>query len=482
MASLDDIWDAPAESSARPKSPPRTAGSNDGDDVAHSSPVPAKRLPASSRPLFYDSGSDNDAPAPSKSRYAPNSGANKPDIDALFDGLDDDPDFAFQDLAPSLDVAALKRKAEAKIALTPHQILPSSSPPRDFGDEDGGAKGKEGEKKSKDTAPGKKKKRAILDEGRLMGPDGFPALVKQAKDFKPKGKGHELQDLNRLLNVYQFWAHKMYPHTHFSDTVQRVEKLCHSKRMNVALSVWRDEAKGLINGHKMPGSDDSDSDDEETKNSRLQRGLEPTQSRGQSQEAQDVPIATDDERSSPTRSTHDAPFPPSSPSSGTSSLGALDEDFDIDAMLREEEAARTQAASSSVAPVKATYGAPRGAAAGDEDEEMWDAVMGDFPDEPYIPPAPLRPPQPTAGKSGGGGGVEEDMDEDMWDMVREMEDDGETYTTAAKPTAPAAAPVPASAPERDNEPTVEGTEAAGGSGVDPSRKATNDEGWDEMYA
>ncbi|KAI0670345.1 replication fork protection component Swi3-domain-containing protein [Trametes maxima] len=477
MASLDDIWDAPAESSVRPISPPGTAGNDDGDG-AHFSPIPAKR-PSSSRPLFYDSGSDDDALAPSKSRYASKPATSKPDIDAFFDDLDD-PDTAFQDLAPSLDVAALKRQAEARIALTPHHILPSSSPPRDFGEEKGGAKGKEGEKKSKDVAPGRKKKRAILDEGRLMGTDGFPALVKQAKEFKPKGKGHELQDLNRLLNVYQFWAHKMYPNTHFSDTVQRVEKLCHSKRMNVALSVWRDEAKGLINGHKMPGSDDSDSDNEDTKNSRLHSGLEHDQSTGRSQEVQDVPIATDDERSSPVRSTHGASLPPSSPSSGTSSLGALDEDFDIDAMLREEEeAARAQAASSSTVPsaAKTTYGAPRGAMADDEDEEMWDAVMGDFPDEPYVPPDPPHPPQPALGKSAGGGGVDEDIDEDMWDMVREMEMEmeggGEAYTPTAKQTTSAAPPDPLA---------VVGTGPASVGGVDPTRKATNDEGWDEMYA
>src|SRR5882762_10081140 len=42
-------------------------------------------------------------------------------------------------------------------------------------------------------------------------------------------------DLNRLLQVYQFWAHKMYPKTQFKDTVDRVEKLCHSKRMHVRL-------------------------------------------------------------------------------------------------------------------------------------------------------------------------------------------------------------------------------------------------------
>jgi len=42
-------------------------------------------------------------------------------------------------------------------------------------------------------------------------------------------------DLDRVLQVYQFWAHKLYPKTRFKETIDRVEKLCHSKRMQVRL-------------------------------------------------------------------------------------------------------------------------------------------------------------------------------------------------------------------------------------------------------
>jgi hypothetical protein len=96
---------------------------------------------------------------------------------------------------------------------------------------------------------------AKLDEARLLGADGFPALLKQTRGFVPKGKGHEVRvprwvrvlaqltrrsappqqaDLNRLMSMYQFWAHRMYPKTQFRDTVKTVEKLCHSKRMHVS--------------------------------------------------------------------------------------------------------------------------------------------------------------------------------------------------------------------------------------------------------
>ena len=46
----------------------------------------------------------------------------------------------------------------------------------------------------------------------------------------------QLSDLNRLMNLYQFWAHKLFPKIQFSDLVERVEKLCHSKRMHVRKS------------------------------------------------------------------------------------------------------------------------------------------------------------------------------------------------------------------------------------------------------
>ncbi|KAI0780895.1 replication fork protection component Swi3-domain-containing protein [Trametes elegans] len=473
MASLDDIWDAPAEPSLRSKpfSPARSHGGGD------FSPPPTKR-PSSSRPLFFDSGSEDESNAPSKSRYASKPASNKPDIDAFFADLDDDPDAAFQDLAPSLDVAALKAQADAKLALTPHQILPSSSPPREMGDEKEGDKGKAGDKKG-NTGAGKRKKRPVLDETRLISPDGFPALMKQAKDFKPKGKGHELQDLTRLMNVYQFWTHKMHPNTQFLDTVQRVEKLCHSKRMHIALSVWRDEAKGLINGHKIPGSDDSDSDsdNEASKNARLRDGQS---TKGQSEEPQDVPVATDDDRSA-----RGGSLPPSSPSSASTSLGALDDDFDIDAMIREEEHTRAQpaASSSSRPPPTAVYGAPRPAASepADEDEAMWDA-MDDFPDGPYVPPERPQPPAPPPASSSGGGAADEDMDEDMWDMVREME--AEEATTEKQDTT--TRPVPPSVPTDSQESAKPAGPAEGSSGgltgADPTRKATNDDGWDEMYA
>jgi len=38
-----------------------------------------------------------------------------------------------------------------------------------------------------------------MDETRLLGLDGFPALIKSTKGFVPKGKGHEVRTLFRFI-------------------------------------------------------------------------------------------------------------------------------------------------------------------------------------------------------------------------------------------------------------------------------------------
>lgn len=126
------------------------------------------------------------------------------DIDAIFADVDDDDDlFSFKPLAPALDTEALRREAELRHKnnvppLTPHAILPSSSPPRDTGpnqaakSNQGGAEaGKEGRKE--------RRKPVRLDEGRLLGPTGFPQLIKNKKNFRTKGKGHEVDSIIRQL-------------------------------------------------------------------------------------------------------------------------------------------------------------------------------------------------------------------------------------------------------------------------------------------
>ncbi|KAJ7172425.1 replication fork protection component Swi3-domain-containing protein [Mycena filopes] len=171
-------------------------------------------------PLFYAGSDDENDRMPDAPPRAPAA-----EVERAFNNVDELPD----DPRPP--------------ALTPHQIL-SSSPAHHL-DADPDVK--------------KPKKKAMrLDEGRLIGESGFPQLIKDTKQLKIKGKGHEASDLNRLLQVYQFWTHRLYPKTPFKDTVDRVEKLCHTKRMHNNLSTWRDQAHGLVNGHKADEEGDAD--------------------------------------------------------------------------------------------------------------------------------------------------------------------------------------------------------------------------------
>lgn len=186
---LDDIWDAPAQPPSRERTP---AAIIVDDDLP--GPSPAKRP----RTRLFLSDSEDDSPRkPATPRPSASSKQVDPAINALFDDLDDD-DAPVQ-LAPSLDMDALRRQAAARHAAripasTPREIM-SSSPPRDGDmDEDGGTR-------KKDNADGEKKRKPLpkLNEARLLGPDGFPALVKQTKGFKPKGKGHEVRPLHVQL-------------------------------------------------------------------------------------------------------------------------------------------------------------------------------------------------------------------------------------------------------------------------------------------
>lgn len=44
-------------------------------------------------------------------------------------------------------------------------------------------------------------------------------------------------DLRRLMNVYQLWAHQMFPAGSFKDTITQVEKLCKKRAMKVRVSL-----------------------------------------------------------------------------------------------------------------------------------------------------------------------------------------------------------------------------------------------------
>ncbi|KAK8847346.1 hypothetical protein IAR55_005203 [Kwoniella newhampshirensis] len=94
-----------------------------------------------------------------------------------------------------------------------------------------------------DGAGGAKKRRRVMakvDADRLTSDRGFPALCRAAKKFKVHGKGRETQDLRSLLNMYQMWAHGMFPKGDFAHTINRVEVVCRTRRMESAMRGYRE--------------------------------------------------------------------------------------------------------------------------------------------------------------------------------------------------------------------------------------------------
>ncbi|KDR81656.1 hypothetical protein GALMADRAFT_221522 [Galerina marginata CBS 339.88] len=378
-SSLDNIWDEPAVQN----SPKRLDRAQDTEDDAEISHRPAKRP---RQTLFLaDSDDEVDISAVKVTHKAPP--AQDVDIDALFAEFDDADDDLFKPLPPRVDEAELVRQAQARVrnmpALTPHEILPSSSPPRDT--EDTTDNKKSGAKdKDKDKDEKKARRRLVkLDENRLLGPNGFPQLIKMTKDFKIKGKGHEATDLNRLLQTYQYWTHQLYPKTQFRDTVERVEKLCHSRRMNVSLSVWRDDA------HGRPNKKNDDSDDED-----MRGGDDEGRENDENMNAEDRDASLPLPGSSPT---HISSRATSLPVSG------LGSDIDMPTRL------------SHVSTVS-QFAAPPG-----EDEDTFWRSMDEFSGHSSDPP-----PAPTTAANSS-----MDEDEDMWDIIDEVE-----RSSADKSTAP----------------------------------------------
>ncbi|KEP55307.1 replication fork protection component Swi3 [Rhizoctonia solani 123E] len=213
---MDNIWDDDAVQVAR-SGPSRTRVLSDSDDEDR--PQKRARTTGANKPLFNPESDDDEA------------GANlPPDVGALFDGLEDD-DYDMQQLPPQLNIGELQRESDQRAATDAAKKRLMRG---DVMDLSGPADGDSKAAKTRKILP-------KLDEDRLLTDrDGMRALVRRAKEINIKGKGHEL------------WAHKMFPKMQFQDTVERVEKLCRTKRMHVALSQWRDMDKPHGSGEDDP--------------------------------------------------------------------------------------------------------------------------------------------------------------------------------------------------------------------------------------
>ncbi|KAF2396209.1 Swi3-domain-containing protein [Trichodelitschia bisporula] len=101
------------------------------------------------------------------------------------------------------------------------------------------------------TISKKRKPVAKLDDTRLLSDRGIPKLRKIAKKgLKFRGKGHEFSDVALLLRTYQLWLDELYPRAKFADGLAMIEKLGHSKRLQIMRKEWIDEGKARASANE----------------------------------------------------------------------------------------------------------------------------------------------------------------------------------------------------------------------------------------
>jgi replication fork protection complex subunit Csm3/Swi3 len=64
-------------------------------------------------------------------------------------------------------------------------------------------------------------------------------------------------DITRMLNMYQLWLDDLYPRAKFADALAIIEKVGHTKRMQIMRKDWIDEGKP----RRTADRDDDDADE-----------------------------------------------------------------------------------------------------------------------------------------------------------------------------------------------------------------------------
>ncbi|XP_049761762.1 TIMELESS-interacting protein [Elephas maximus indicus] len=118
------------------------------------------------------------------------------------------------------------------------ETFPPFPPPASPGREDGEGAEPDEERRAPVPVPPKRTiKRNIpkLDAQRLISERGLPALRHVFDKAKFKGKGHEAEDLKKLIRHMEHWAHRLFPKLQFEDFIDRVEQLGNKKEVQTCL-------------------------------------------------------------------------------------------------------------------------------------------------------------------------------------------------------------------------------------------------------
>ncbi|CAH1711424.1 TIMELESS-interacting protein [Aphis gossypii] len=74
-----------------------------------------------------------------------------------------------------------------------------------------------------------------LNAERLRGPRGLSVLPTWFDTIELKGKGHESEDLNAVINRLEQWTHRLFPRYTFDDSIDKLENLGKKNEVKVLL-------------------------------------------------------------------------------------------------------------------------------------------------------------------------------------------------------------------------------------------------------
>ncbi|KAL5245023.1 hypothetical protein ACI65C_012433 [Semiaphis heraclei] len=74
-----------------------------------------------------------------------------------------------------------------------------------------------------------------LNPERLRGTRGLSVLPTWFDNIQLRGKGHESEDLNTVINRLEQWTHRLFPRYTFDDSIDKLEKLGKKNEIKVML-------------------------------------------------------------------------------------------------------------------------------------------------------------------------------------------------------------------------------------------------------
>lgn len=123
---------------------------------------------------------------------------------------------------------------------------------------------------------------AKLDDQRLLGEKGLGALKHMCEKVTLKGRGHELGDLGRLLDIYQMWSHQLFPKGRFQDLYPSTSKAGRAAPVRNLRAAWIDEERISKNATELGGAEDELMEIGDARNVGRHYDSEPRYSREQS--------------------------------------------------------------------------------------------------------------------------------------------------------------------------------------------------------